>query len=491
MYVGIAVVLGILLVLLITKKEKADQTLVTATVETGDVTNAISVSGFIEAKNTAQLAFPTTGIVTDVLVAEGDTVAVGDILATQAATELVAKRTQAVAALNGATAALAEVTTGPTAEARAVTAATLRNAADTLDQVEAEQAEKVATAYSTLLSSNLEARSLNSDERATPPTITGSYTCAEEGMYTITVYRSGALSGYSYAVTGLEDLVETAYTDQPGTLGTCGLYLQFTDGDQYSGSEWTIDVPNTAGASYVANKNAYDQALINQTNAIAAADNNLTLAEEESALANATARTEVVTQKRAAVTEAQARVNEIDAAISDRSIVAAFAGTITDVDILPGETAGAEPVITLLATDTFELTARIPEIDINKLQVDQVAEVVFDAADNTTLTGIVTYISPLATEIDGVAYFETTITLDEEPAWIRSGLNADIDIITAASTDTLRIPRRFLYTQPDGSYVVRTQTDGTIASTTVEVLLLGNDGYVSISGLPEGAVVVQ
>lgn len=55
---------------------------ITATVERGDVTEVISVSGSIEANQTADLAFPVSGSIASITVTEGDTVQAGDTLAT-------------------------------------------------------------------------------------------------------------------------------------------------------------------------------------------------------------------------------------------------------------------------------------------------------------------------------------------------------------------------------------------------------------------------
>ena len=214
----------------------------------------------------------------------------------------------------------------------------------------------------------------------------------------------------------------------------------------------------------------------------------MTLAEEEAAVINASARSEVVAQQQAAVNEARAAVASIDAQIADRSIVAPFTGEIINVDIFPGETANTEPVITLLANTDFELTARIPEIDVTKVQPDQAAVVVFDAQPDTALAGNVTYISPLATEIDGVAYFESKITLAEAPTWLRSGLNADVDILVEEWVDTLRVPKRFIATEDDRHYVYLTEGEA-VAKTEITVSFFGNDGYAAISGLTEGDIV--
>ena len=68
--------------------------LVTTTVERGTVESLVSVSGVTKARNTAELAFPTPGVVSKVYVREGDAVEAGTILATLGAEELVAARAQ-------------------------------------------------------------------------------------------------------------------------------------------------------------------------------------------------------------------------------------------------------------------------------------------------------------------------------------------------------------------------------------------------------------
>jgi len=463
--------------------------LVTTTVERGDVRELVSVSGFIEAKNTAELAFPASGRVTEVFVDEGSVVEAGEVLATLASNELVADRNEAVAALRLAQAQLAETKAGPTIETRAVSDTKITNTEQNLTRVSSEQAEKVTNTRVVLLSSDLEALSDDPQENATPPTITGTYNCLESGEYNIEVYSSSAASGFSYRLTGLGKGSQTAFTEQPAPLDDCGLYIQFTDGNQYENSNWTIAIPNTRGASYVTNLNAYELALEQQNNAIAAAKDSLSLALEEGNEVTADARTEVVSQRQAAIDQAHARIAVIDARMADRSIIAPFSGIVTNVNVLPGETVTSLPVITLLAEDAFELTARIPEIDITKIALEQKVQTVFDAKDDETLPGKITYISPLATEIDGVAYFETTVTLEGQPDWIRSGLNADIEILVDKQTNVLKLPKRFVSQGGDEASVQLRQGED-IVTQSVSIIFSGNDGFVAITGLNEGDEVV-
>ena len=466
-----------------------NQDWVTATIERGTVQDIVSVSGFVEAKNTARLSFPVTGIVTDVFTVEGAVVEKGALLATLGSSKLVAQRAEAVASLQKDEAARDELITGPTNEARVVTDTTVASAKTSLANILATEAEKVTNARAALLSNNLTAHAVDSSKSAVAPTISGSYSCIDEGVYEISIYSSSAKSGYSYTVTGLENDLDTAFTDQPARFGNCGLTIQFAAGSQYANTDWTIEVPNTKSPTYVTYKNAYDLAVQQQEQNVQTARDSFALATDNATLANASPSNPALRQATASVDSAQARITQIDAQIREFSIVAPFDGVITDVDVLPGETAGAAPVITLLSQDAFELKARIPEIDILKIAAGQKATIVFDAQSNQTLTGTLTFISPLATEIDGVAYFNTTITLDETPEWVRSGFNADIDIITEEASNALKVSKRFV-TNSDGVYSVRQKNGKDLATTTVEILLEGNDGFFAITGLNAGDIVI-
>ncbi|EFK95065.1 hypothetical protein LDC_2923 [sediment metagenome] len=74
---------------------------------------------------------------------------------------------------------------------------------------------------------------------------------------------------------------------------------------------------------------------------------------------------------------------------------------------------------------------------------------------------------------------------------MRSGLNADIDIILSEMTDVLRIPKRFVIKTDDGHVVLMPAMKvGTRSSTTIDVLLEGNDGFVAITGTNEGDTLI-
>jgi HlyD family secretion protein len=467
---------------------------VTTVVERGAVVELVSVSGFVEAQNAAALSFPVTGIVASVSVREGDTVRQGDPLITLERAALIADRQNALAELRRAEADRAELIAGPRPEARDITATEVTNAEATLARTERTELERVSTARRTLLSSDLAALSINPGEDAPPPIVSGTYRCEREGEYLVSVFRSAAESGFSYRLSGLETGTQSAFTTQSGPLGSCGLRLQFIPGGGYGNSEWVIAVPNTNSPSYIANLNAYDLALKQAENAIRTSEETVALALQRATLENASPRSEALVRANAAVASAAARLAAVDAALGERVLTAPFDGLVTRVGVLPGETVGGTPIVTVLANDAFDMTVRIPEIDITKVRVGHDARVVFDAQSDTPITATITFISPIAVEIDGVAYFEATLVFPEPPEWLRSGLNADVDItVGQAPADALRLPKRFVTISSSGDTVLTPNPRGDKhppVPTPVEIIFNGNDGYFAIDGLPEGATVV-
>lgn len=463
--------------------------IITAQVETGTVQQLVSVSGIAEAEQSAELAFPVTGIVASVEVSEGDEVEAGDVLITLEAGAIQADRQDALASLSRAVAERDELIAGPSESERSITTESVAKAQEALDTTRENEARKIDNARRALLSTNLTAFSDDADEDALPPTISGTYACDEEGTYVLDIFRSGSQSGFSYRLSGLETGTFAGSVDQSVPMGNCGLRIIFDENSNYYNTQWRVEIPNTKSSSYTPALNAYNLAVTQAESAISLAEQDLTLAEANATNDNAPARIERVAKANADIAQAQARLARIDATLADRVLRAPFAGTITEIDILPGETVTAEPIVTLLAASNFDVTARIPEIDIGKLLVGQKVEMVFDARSSETITGEIDFISLKATEIDGVAYYEAIITMDEVPIWIRSGLNADIEVVIEEATEVLRVPRRFV-TNVDGEYQVRKQLAEQVATTTVELVLEGNDGYYAITGLNEGDTVV-
>lgn len=464
---------------------------ITTVVERGLVEQLVSISGEIEADKVAELAFPVAGTVIAVSVAKGDTVATDEILVQLDSSALEADLASAEAALTRAIATYDELIAGASQSERLATAEKVALKQATLDTTRANQADLVAGAYRTLLTTDLVAISENPNEDAKPPVISGTYTCPEEGYYHLDTYASAGAAGFSFRLSGLETNTYTGAIDQPISFGECGLRIMFDAESKYNQSRWMIPIPNYHSAKYTTNRNDYELARTRASSAIAVATQDLVLAQADATEANAPARAEAVARAAADIMSARASIDRIKVQLDDLTLTAPFSGIVTEIDILPGETATTKSMVTVLATEAFDLTAYIPEIDIGKIAGNQPIRAVFDARPSETLVGRVDFISPQATTIDGVAYYEITITLETQPAWLRSGMSADIDIVTNSTESELRLPESFL-SEEAGVTSVTVKRNNQIFSTPVELILRGDDGYAAVSGdLQAGDVIVK
>jgi len=483
-------IIGFVLAMLLGLTNRTPLPPTTVTADTEPVRRLVSVSGVVESEQTARLQFPLSGVVRDVLVRIGSQVTAGATLATLNLSTLAADRTDALATLKSAVTNRDELFTGITSAARDVSEEMVRSKVLALERTKIEQAQLIENARQTLLSSGLTVRASNPNEQSLAPTVSGTYSCEQTGTYRLSIYNSNSESGYSFRVSGLETGTYDVTTNQPGAFGNCGLFLQFSPGDRFTNSNWEITIPNPSSPTFIPNQNAYELAKINAESRIRAAEQELLLAEANARNTTAPARAEAVARANAAIEQAEARVARIDALIAERSLTAPFTGTVTAIDLQPGETATAGSGITLIATTDFTVVARIPEIDIGEIMIGQTVELLFDANPTDPQTGIVHYVSPTATFINGVAFFEVRITLTENPSWLRNGLNADIDIVVAERTNgTVRVPSRTIITY-DGLPTVLVLNSSGQSTTTVEIELVGNDGYTAITGIEAGAVII-
>ncbi|MBX9906987.1 HlyD family efflux transporter periplasmic adaptor subunit [Patescibacteria group bacterium] len=458
---------------------------VTTTVTQGPIEQLVSVSGTLNLINAATLTFPQSGIVQEILVTEGTLVKKGDVLAVLDTQKQEADRKDALAYLKIARADQEELLNGPSGEERALTELAVLNAKNNLERVIREQDELVENARRTLLSTDLVAVPAYANNTDTPPQISGIYTC-EERVYSFKIESTGG-GNYVYTLPELtrRQKAETA-SAQP--FGTCGLFIQFDANTSYKNESWKVAIPNTRSSFYVTNLNAYKLAQEQRAIAIANAEEDLEQAEKEQTLENATPRTESLSRAAAGVTQAEARLATAEADIDERTLRAPFDGIISNVSLLVGEenTRGS---ITVASEGGFELKVRIPEIDVTKVSLNNDARIYLDTRPEEVLHATVTFISPLATEIDGVPYYEALLTLATTTDWLRGGMNADVDIITASAQNVLRIPERYIQKEAGVSYVFVPEGKN---KKRVEVVpgFAGNDGFVEVQNLSVGTTLI-
>lgn len=468
--IGLALVALLVVIIALVVGRGSDTGTESYTVSRTTVTETVAVTGKVNAAASVDLAFSSGGKVTSVAVTEGQTVRKGQVLARLDAAALAADLDRARAEL-----VIRELeSTNQNVS--------VDNRGSSLDAVREQQDTLVENAYRRLLTTDLEAYPENNNYNQTPPTISGTYTGDEEGEYVIDVYASGSDSGASFRIDGLETrgtgTVTTAY---PAALGTRGLYIQFTEGPDYNNTEWTIPIPNTRGARYVTNLNAYNDAVRNRRVAL----------EESSSSFQETDIASPIRQ--AEIAKARADIARIQADINDRIIYAPFDGVVTSRDIEPGETvASGTAAISLISAGTFEIIAQVPEIDIAKITVGDTADIALDAFANEPLAASVVHIDPAATRVDGVSVYEVTLQFSDEDERLRDGMTADVVITTETLVDVIAIPGRFINTKRDEPIVIRKVGEDEIEEVAITTGFTGDASMTVVeSGLEEGDILTN
>ncbi len=461
----------------------------TAIVTLADVEQTVTVSGKITAEQTAKLGFAVGGTIQHIYKKTGDQIATGDVIASLTSNALVADYSSRLERVRYYEQIKQQLLRGATPEEKSVARSNVLIAEATLATTEANYTQLVKNARQNLLSTDLQAYPTNIENDDTPPQISGSYECDTEGTYSISIFNSNAKSGISYHLNGLGTGTYAANTEVAEPLADCGLFIKFSATEKYKASDWLISIPNKRSASYIARKNAYDQAVIEATSAITAAKEALVLAQNSERVVLATSTAENIAQAEANIQGAKAELIAQESRIADYTIRAPFSGIISDVNMKVGEPVGPTQTITIVFEGIYELEARIPEIDITEVKPGNEVKIVFDAAPEETFLGTVSFISPLSTDVGGVSYYETKITLTDYPSWIREGLNSDVEIQSQSIKHVPTIPKRFLKTTDSGTFVL-IQTPTGIVETVVTPGLIGTNGLVAVTNLTPGAVVI-
>ena len=137
--------------------------------------------------------------------------------------------------------------------------------------------------------------------------------------------------------------------------------------------------------------------------------------------------------------------------------------------------------------DTLILRVNVPERELAKLSVGQVAELSFDAVPNRTFAGRIALISPYVDS--ATATFAVRIRVSETGGVLRPGMFARVAIVYERKPDALQIPRTALL-DGDGPPKVFVVSNGKAAERAVRLGLSSGAMIEVLDGLKDGEQVV-
>src|SRR5579859_3044983 len=413
---------------------------------------AVVADGRLLPAQSLDLSFAAGGQVAQVLVAEGDTVAAGALIAQlKSSQSLQAQVSTAQLNLLSAQQAVKDLQ-GSAVFATAQAAFAVAQATDALTQTQ-KDLRNIQNPISERLQTSVSDAKLALDT-AKNNNLLGTVDADNQALVQATAQVNILFSAYQNlqakwdagdhgaALQKALTLAQSAYQSALDTQTQLQLRIQT---DQANGNQTVKDA-----------QKAYDDAVNNQAAAqrgpdadkLAVAVGNVAVAQaavEQTQAALAQAQTREAALKngpdpdvlaaseqrliaaQAQLAAAQAQLAAAQASLDDLDLKASISGTVTDLRIHNGEwVTPGEPVVVL--TDLAHLrveTTDLSERDVPQVSVGQTVAVMVKAL-NQNIPGQVTEIAPLADTLGGDVVYKTTIELSTRPAGLRAGMSVDV-----------------------------------------------------------------
>jgi HlyD family secretion protein len=138
------------------------------------------------------------------------------------------------------------------------------------------------------------------------------------------------------------------------------------------------------------------------------------------------------------------------------------------------------PIISVISQAKYQIAVQIPESSIANVKLGQTAQVTLDAyGPSQTFVARVIAIDPASTLVNGLAGYKVTLEFLQNYPEVKTGLSANVQILTAENTNALVVPSSAIIKRGDISYVII--DNGTAAGSEREV----NTGLSSLDGRTE------
>jgi HlyD family secretion protein len=387
----------------------------TTAVARGAIASTVSATGSIEPEAEVNLLFRSAGPVARVYVGTGDLVEAGQLLAELETTELTLALAQSKVQAEIAAAQLDKLLTPP----------------DPMDVAAAQAAIEVAqTAVASAEAALASARAGYSDLFSDPTA--AQQTVNEANLRNAEITLRQATQAYNK----VKDNPDVGMLPQSQQLEAATVAYETAKAQAALTDQDATSAQVAQGLNQIAQaQSGIRQAQANVVNAQNQLDQLLDGPSEEDIR---------ITQ--AQVKQAQLSVLQAENALANAQLVAPFAGVVSEVNVKEGElsSGGGLGAVRLTNIDTFHLDVLVDEVDVRQVAVGQTVSLSVDALPDAEITGIVTKISPTASNVNGVIAYEVTIVPDVVEAPLRVGMSATAIITTANVDDAVLVPNRYI-----------------------------------------------
>ncbi|MDI6733938.1 MAG: efflux RND transporter periplasmic adaptor subunit [Patescibacteria group bacterium] len=502
LFIGIAV---IIIAAFLVFKSNNDSGLELITVKRGVISQEVSVIGKVKAIEKVDLSFERNGTISEVNSKIGDKINVGQSILKLDTSELLAKLKSAEAALEAERAKLNELKAGTRLEEIKVKESELKKAEQDLSNYYSDVIDVLNDAYAKADDSVRKQTDefFSNDEESNPQlsfkTINSQFEIDAESGRQI---ASKELNNWKTELSDLS-MINSSRTDFDQGLKNAKNYLNAILDFLNKTTKALIDQINLTQASFTAYwtslntaRNTVVTALTNINNheqLISAQIITVQKTDNELKLKLAGALPEQIAAQEAKVKQAEAEKLSIQTQIRKSVLKSPINGTVTKLDLKVGEVISSNIVLISVASeDGLKIEANVPEVDIVKVKIGNNAKVTLDAYGNDMVfKTAVADIEPAETIIEGVATYKVILQFIEKNEQIRSGMTANIDILTEKRENVLIIPQKVIVSQNGDKLVKVLDENNEQKEVKIKTGIRGSDGNVEIiEGLIEGDKII-
>lgn len=411
-------------------RQTAQRATQTYTVKRGNVQSTVSALGSVEAAETSEAAFKTSGQVTKVLVETGDYVYKGQALAQLDNTTQTIAYQQAKLNLEKANLAMQDVLSQPSEDDVKIAKASLASA----------QASYSSQANSTT-AEELQAAQLKYDSALQ------TYQDAQ---------RQRQVSG------GLNDNQIAELDARIGSLSFSAELARLSLDTLKKGDPTAL---SQAGARI-----AEAQANLNQL------------------LAGPTQSD--INSAQVTLDTAESNLRNAETNLNRTTLTSSVDGLVMTVSVQAGQTVNSGTTVMEISNSaSLRMAAAVNETDVLSVTDGMNAYVQLDALSEQKIPASVTSIDYLGTDSDNVVTYNTTLSLNTADPRVRVGMTGEAFFITKEQDNVLMVPNTYLRTDATGKTTVTLVRAGRTSVVDVQTGLQGDDDTEIVSGLNEGDVI--
>ncbi|NTW98020.1 MAG: HlyD family efflux transporter periplasmic adaptor subunit, partial [Oscillochloris sp.] len=143
----------------------------------------------------------------------------------------------------------------------------------------------------------------------------------------------------------------------------------------------------------------------------------------------------------ATLAQAQVQLASAKLDLEHATLTAPFDGLVAAVGFVAGDSASAGTIDVINASRMY-IEISLGETDVSQVQPGMAVELTFDAVADTTITGAVDTVAPVATVSQNVVTYPVRVSFEPGAAPIRVGMTATGTIITERISGAILVPSR-------------------------------------------------